>query len=115
MLTPATRAHLRLLTLAGRAIDIKDPLKAADAATSLADARTALHIARGVPLDYIDPAGGGDFSPRSYLRARRCWLDALTADPSEKTWAEVRRGVDVWIARRPDVVAAVEATLGGAR
>jgi hypothetical protein len=55
-----SRAHWRLVGLARLERRSADPVAWADQLTSLHDARTALCIAMGVPLDEINPATGHD-------------------------------------------------------
>lgn len=102
-----THAELRLMSIATREVDRNDPVAVADRATSLCDARIALALARGVPARYIDPASGGDFSPRAYRMVRQSWVRHLRMWPGNR--AAVERGVDLWLKHAPHVVAAVEA------
>ncbi|MFD8199958.1 hypothetical protein [Streptomyces sp. NPDC059701] len=45
----------------------------ADLCTSLADARAAVNIAAGLPMEDIDPASGQEYSKRIYLGLRKSW------------------------------------------
>lgn len=76
----------------------------ADIRTSLADARTALCVARGVALDDIDPATGHDLSFRAYLEVQRGWASVLEVSGS----AHLRRGASqarsIWAVKRPRYV-----------
>lgn len=85
-----------------------------DRRTSMADARIALHIARGIDLDDIDPSSGSDYSRRTYDASRASWIwmvkvhgfsdfygggAALAAELS--AWTECRPGFtagDDWLA-----------------
>ena len=61
MATPAVRAAIgRMMCVATGVNPLLDPVGAADIRTSVNDARTALCIAAGVPLDQIHPASGHD-------------------------------------------------------
>lgn len=58
-MTPKSWATLGLMAAAGRMPHrLADPVGHWDAQTSTADWRTALCIARCIPLDHIDPARG---------------------------------------------------------
>lgn len=85
------------------AIDPHDP----DARTSLADARAALCLARGVDLDDIDPATGHDLSRRAYETARASWRDLIAEralSPYMRSRFEAAHAY--WAARRPEYCAA---------
>lgn len=77
-----------------------------DARTSLADARAALCIARGVDLDDIDPSTGHDLSRRAYDTARRSWRSLAREDGlTQYTRAKMRAAYDRWAQLRPDFTA----------
>ena len=63
-------ARVRRIALGARH---PDPAVRADVRAALADARTALCIARGVALDEIDPASGHDLSRAAYEAAFDWW------------------------------------------
>lgn len=52
------RAHLRMYRLCGLYKSGADPIAYADQVTSLNDARAALCLAMGVPIERIDPCTG---------------------------------------------------------
>lgn len=88
-----------------------------DAGTSLADARTAHALARGVAVADIDPATGHDLSRPAYERVRAGWQQAAA---DGELCPHMRRGYEAtrarWAAARPDWVAADGDWLtGGAR
>jgi len=88
------RACTRLLTLPA----------GPDRRTSLADCRIALCLARGVPVDDIDPAQGYDLSDRAYKAVRDRWLEEAAAAP-ESDWLRVNyeQVREKWADRRPDL------------
>ncbi|WP_433225441.1 hypothetical protein [Actinomadura formosensis] len=102
------RAAVRLLGMAGRVPPPADRVARADHLTSMADARAALALARGVPVRHVDPASGADQSPRAYRRARASWVAHLLGGGSIET---VAGALDGWLERAPHIVAAVEAAL----
>ncbi|MGY1439472.1 hypothetical protein [Streptomyces reniochalinae] len=75
-----------------------------DRRTSIADARTAICIARGVALADIDPASGYDVSERAYHSSRTRWLEEAAEHP-DSDW--LRKGyqeaAETWARRRPDL------------
>lgn len=96
-MTAAARARVRLVTL-----DRTVP----DARTSLADARTALCLARGVPLSDIDPATGHDLTRRAYRVAVREWRQVLADGPlSDYMRHGYQQARAYWAARRPEYLA----------
>ncbi|OLT22877.1 hypothetical protein BJF79_46195 [Actinomadura sp. CNU-125] len=95
--TAITVALLRLEVATWQHTNTRNPIAAADQQTSVADTRTALALARGIPPRHIDPATGVDLSPRAYRTARNTW----TRDTAPA-------GLDEWLARAPHIVAAVE-------
>lgn len=75
----------------------------ADRTTSLADCRTAVCIARGIPLEEIDPSSGYDMSDRAYQVARDSWVP-LAAKGSYRR-REYERALAYWTEHRPELVA----------
>lgn len=53
------------------------PEQVADRRTSLADARIALCVATGNPLDDIDPSSGNSTSRSSYEATRHSWVSSM--------------------------------------
>lgn len=75
-----------------------------DMPTSRADARIALCIARGVPLDDIDPALGYDTSERAYQHVRSLHVRNLKEWPdSDQAVRYAREAHASWLRRRPDL------------
>lgn len=99
------RAWTRLTNLATNCPPATDRVAYADHETSLADARAAHAMAKGVPVRHIDPASGADFSPRAYRTARAGWVAYRQAGG---TPAVVAAALDRWLEKAPRVVAAVE-------
>jgi hypothetical protein len=71
-MTPEKAAMLRLMSLVPSVLPV-DPAELADWHTSMADARTALCLAGGVPERYIT-AAGYDITDRSYASVRASWV-----------------------------------------
>lgn len=80
-----------------------DPVARADNRTSMNDARTALCIALGVPLDDIDPASGHDLTRRSYESVRQSWRDQVAMHGFSEQYDRPRyeAAFGYWAARRP--------------
>jgi hypothetical protein len=79
------------------------PVARADARTSMADARIALCIAKGVPLDEIDPASGYSLTREAYDHARDSWRwHASHHGLTECTRPWLEEAFARWAARRPD-------------
>ena len=74
-----------------------------DRAASLADTRTALCAARGVPVGDIDPGTGYDLTRRAYETACREWRQRIADGPLD---SHMRHGYqaarDYWATRRPE-------------
>lgn len=104
-MTPRVHAWLRLTKLASACPPPTDKVAYADHRTSLADARAAHALAKGVPVRHIDPASGVDQSPRAYRKARASWVAHIRGGGSMET---VAAALDGWLARAPHIVAAVE-------
>lgn len=108
MATPVRAATARLLCVADQARRL-DPVLRADGRTSVADARAALCLAQGVPLDEIDPASGHDLTRRAYESVRASWrwnagMHGLDEDGGLTDWfARVHdEALAWWAARRPE-------------
>lgn len=105
----ATRARLRMLSLAKPELRRIDPVAAADNRTAMCDARAALCIALGVPLDEIDPSSGHDLTRRAYEDVRASWrwnaeMHGSGEDGRLPAWF-VRAHAEAvawWSARRPE-------------
>lgn len=88
-------------------IKATDPVERADIRTSLADARAALCIAQGVPIEDIDPASGCNLSRAAYERSRASWrwnatMHGLDDDGLSEFFARLHDEVFAyWAARRP--------------
>jgi len=93
-------ARVRRIALGARH---PDPAVRADVRAALADARTALCIARGVALDEIDPASGHDLSRAAYENARASWRRhvAMHGFSDEYDRPAYEAAFDWWSARRP--------------
>jgi hypothetical protein len=77
-----------------------------DRATSLADARIALCLESGVPMEDIDPASGYNHSRSAYDRARASWVDLIRQHGASEfhevrdvEWARA-----LWAKKRPQFV-----------
>lgn len=78
-----------------------------DRRTSMADARIALCIARGVDLDDIDPASGYNRSRDAYDRCRESWISNIRFHGFSHAFdgEGLRRAVATWTAHRPNFIA----------
>lgn len=108
----ATRARLRMLSLAKPELRRIDPVAAADNRTAMCDARAALCIALGVPLEEIDPSSGHDLTRRAYEDVRASWrwnaeMHGLTGDGQLTDWFAGAYGEALawWSARRAQFAA----------
>lgn len=99
MRTSAQRAAALIRHYAGSS----DP----DNRTSMADARIALCLARGVDMDDIDPASGYDYSRSAYDRCRQSWVSNIKYHGYSVAYegAALTRAIANWTARRPDFIA----------
>lgn len=76
-----------------------------DAATSRADLRAAIALARGRDVKDICPSTGYDLSETAYRSARDSWQAHLTAHrPSQWTWDEHDRARKFWAEARRDLI-----------
>lgn len=102
-LTQAAAARLR--AIATRRPARTDLVAMADHATSMADARAALCVARGVPFDDIDGTGYS-LTRDSYERSRQSWRNAFKDDGGltdyTRPWHE--EAVAYWTAQRPQFI-----------
>ncbi|MGC4928057.1 hypothetical protein [Streptomyces sp. DT117] len=75
-----------------------------DRATSMADARIALCIEKGVDMDDIDPASGYDNSARAYDRARASWVDLVRQHGASPFYEvpDIEWARGLWARKRPD-------------
>lgn len=103
-LTQAAAARLR--AIATRRPDRTDLVAVADHATSMADARTALCIAQGAPLDDIELRAGYSLTRDAYEASRKSWRTAVTDDGGltdyTRPWYE--DAVAWWTAQRPQFI-----------
>lgn len=78
-----------------------------DQRTSMADARIALCVARGVAMDDIDPASGYNYSRGAYDRCRQSWVVNIRDHGFSDFYegAALTRAVANWTAHRPDFIA----------
>lgn len=78
-----------------------------DVRTSMADARMALCVARGVDLDDIDPTTGYNYSRTTYDRVRQSWVSNIKYHGFSDSYDgdSLRRAVADWTASRPDFIA----------
>jgi hypothetical protein len=102
MLTPAQRAAAMIRYFACST----DP----DKRTSLADARIALCLARGVAMDDIDPSMGYDYSRAAYDESRRSWVLFIRDEGWSDFYDKQGRfdpapAYDNWSMRRPHFTA----------
>lgn len=106
MATPVRAATTRLLRVADQARR-SDPVLRADGRTSVADARAALCIAQGMPVDEIDPASGHDLTRRAYEDVRLSWRRYVEMHGFSEEYDRPRYEAAFawWAARRPDLTA----------
>jgi hypothetical protein len=78
-----------------------------DKRTSMADARIALCVARGVDMDDIDPASGYNYSRDAYNRARESWVWNIKQHGFNSAYDEppLQRAMANWASHRPDFIA----------
>jgi hypothetical protein len=78
-----------------------------DQRTSMADARIALNIARGVDMDDIDPASGYSYSRDAYDRSRESWVSNIKYHgfSDEYDGPALKRAIANWTTHRPDYIA----------
>ncbi|MGW9371210.1 hypothetical protein ACWGVR_14505 [Streptomyces xanthophaeus] len=97
-------AWQRMLGLAATGGRSLDPVYNADRKTSMDDARIALSIAKGVPINDIDPGGGYALTHHAYLAARRSWREQVEGHG----WSEYydrpayEEAYAYWVERRPE-------------
>jgi hypothetical protein len=108
----AAAAALRLMRVAGGE-------QGPDWETSRADARAALCLAHGVPVEWISSLGY-DHTERAYRRVRGSWLHYIEqwgyADPwsGNPADADVAVAHGYWLAGRPDLAAGDDWLAAGA-
>ncbi|MFI7315455.1 hypothetical protein [Streptomyces venezuelae] len=92
------RATLMIYRIANSA----DP----DRATSMADARIALCLESGVPMEDIDPASGYNHSRSAYERSRASWVDLVRQHGACEfyTVPDIERARAHWAEKRPQFV-----------
>jgi len=80
-----------------------DPVLRADNRTSVCDARAALCIAQGVPLDQIDPASGYDLTRAAYESVRTSWRRHVQMHGFSEEYdrPDYEAAFGYWAARRP--------------
>ncbi len=79
-----------------------NPVIDADHATSMADARIALCLAKGIAPEDIDPASGYDLSRDAYERSRASWqYHAEHFGLTDWTRAGIAQAYATWVERRP--------------
>jgi hypothetical protein len=102
-MTPERAAMLRLMALVPSELPF-DPAELADWQTSMADARTALCLAGGVPERYIT-AAGYDITDRSYYSVRASWVRHITqwGWSSQYDGPALDRALGTWRKSRPDL------------
>lgn len=98
-------AWLRMVNLSSALRRAPSAVETADRATSMADARTALCLARGVAVEDIHPARGTDLSLRAYRSARGSWARLLAEQVTDWTVQGCRQARDHWAAVRPGYLA----------
>jgi hypothetical protein len=75
-----------------------------DMATSRADARIALCVSKGIPLEDIDPSLGYNRSEESYRMIRTQHVERLAGDPDNPWFArDMRNAYRAWSRMRPDL------------
>jgi hypothetical protein len=78
-----------------------------DQRTSMADARIAFCLARGVDMDDIDPASGYDYSRRAYDSCRQSWVSNIKYHGFSRVFEGpgLTRALANWTTHRPDFIA----------
>ncbi|MDT0381378.1 hypothetical protein RM572_21710 [Streptomyces sp. DSM 42041] len=104
-MNPVKHCVLRMQTIARAASDPTDHVAAVDARTSMDDARIALCVARGVPLEDIDPSQGYDLTRRAYESVRDTWIGEVRRKGlSEYTRPWFEAALAYWREHRPEFV-----------
>lgn len=105
-MTAVRLATARLLRVASQARS-DDPVLRADGRTSVADARAALCVAQGVPLEDIDAASGHDLSRSAYEDVRLSWRRHVEMHGFSEEYDRPRyeNAFTRWAARRPEFTA----------
>lgn len=105
-MTPVQHCVLRMQTLAWEASGPATDVAAADARTSMDDARIALGIDRGVPMEDIDPSSGHDLTRRAYESVRSTWQSHIraTGGLNDYTRPQLEEVLAYWRERRPEFV-----------
>ena len=97
-------ARLRILRLARQ----RDTLKTVDGVeqrTSVNDARIALCIAAGVPLDDIDPTSGSNLTRKAYEATRHSYRWNIEMHGWNEWWERnLNESLAWWQERRPEFV-----------
>lgn len=102
-MTPTTRARLRMLRFIPS--QSATPVERADLATSMTDARTALCLALGVPIEDIHPAAGWNLTYGAYERVRRSWVDLIEQQGwTSYTVRDCAEAGERWARLRPEYV-----------
>lgn len=97
-------ARLRIMRLA-RQRDTLKTVAGVEQRTSVSDARIALCIADGVPLDDIDPTSGSNLTRQAYEAARHSWRWNIEMHGFNE-WYErnLNEALAWWRERRPEYV-----------
>lgn len=97
-------ARLRMMRLA-RQRDTLKTVQGVEQRTSVNDARIALCIVCGVPLDDIDPTSGSSLTRQAYENARHSWRWNIRMH-GWNDWYErnLNEALAWWRERRPDFV-----------
>lgn len=100
-LKPVQRARLRMFRFIPS--QSATAVERADLATSMTDARTALCLALGVPIEDIHPAAGTNITFAAYERSRQSWL-TLVADTGWTEWVATHcaKARERWAQVRPE-------------
>lgn len=100
----AKEARLRIMRLA-RQRDTLKTVEGVEQRTSVSDARIALCVALGVPLDDIDPTSGSNLTRKAYENARHSWRWNIEMHGWNE-WYErgLNEALAWWRERRPEFV-----------
>jgi hypothetical protein len=98
-------AHLRMVFLAKDHRTLT-PLEIADQQTSMADARIALNLACGVPIEMITSLGY-DNTDAAYADVRASWVRHVeeSAWHGQFDWPALDKAYGYWLGARPDLAA----------
>ena len=103
----ARRAWLAIILLPNTDLKLRGTVEYADARTSMADLRTAINLAKGVPFEHIDPSTGYGYTEDGYADVRSRWREQVRSitDPyfAHKSLDDAREVQADYLAHRPEL------------